>query len=310
MRDEISEVESMKMPLVSIVIATYRRDQELAAALLSLSKQDYPSLELVLIDDNDEATWNNRVMEIIGEFQKASPDKPLLYAANHPNQGSAGARNVGIHMAHGEYITFLDDDDIYLPEKVSRQLQAMLSSNADYCLTDLELFNEQGKLIDRRRHSYLLGASSDSLLQCHLMYHMTGTDTMMFRREYLVQIGGFPSIDQGDEFYLMKEAISGGGKLCYLPCCDVRAYVHTGENGLSSGEKKIAGENQLYRFKQIFFDRINAKSRRYIKMRHYAVLAFAELRRQKYPAFFINGVCSFLSAPIACIQLLLRRRGA
>ena len=68
----------------------------------------------------------------------------------------------------------------------------------------------------------------------------------MFKKEYLTKIGGFPPINVGDEFYLMHRAINGGGAFGYLPGCQVKAYVQTGEGGLSSGDGKIKGENALY----------------------------------------------------------------
>lgn len=298
----------MNTPLVSVVVATYRREKDLGRALESLIAQDYPALEIVLVDDNGDPGWNKTVAEIAENVLSRTGRVLFQHLVNCPNQGSAEARNVGIRAAKGEYITFLDDDDEYLPQKVSRQLYAMLESKADYCLTDLLLYQENGKLVDRRIRPYLKNAAQKDLLTYHLMYHLTGTDTMMFRKDYLLRIGGFPPIDVGDEFYLMKEAVTGGGKFCYLPGCDVEAYVHLGENGgLSSGEKKIAGENQLYRFKQTLFQQVNRKNRRYIRMRHYAVLAFAEVRRKRYGAFFKNGVLAFLSAPVACVGLLCER---
>lgn len=290
----------MTTPQVSVVVATYRRDDCLRKALQSLTEQTYGSVEIIVVDDNDDSNWNQTVRNIVDSFQQK-----IILIENHPNLGSARARNAGIQAATGEYITFLDDDDIYLPGKISRQVTAMVQSGADYCITDLHLFNEQGKCIESRTRAYLDSTAQDQLLQYHLMYHMTGTDTLMFRSEYLRKIGGFPPIDVGDEFYLMMQAITGGGVFCYLPGCDVKAYVHTGETGgLSSGESKIQGENALHTYKKQFFHRLDAKSRRYIQMRHHAVLAFAYLRKRAYANFFAQGICSFLSAPVACLKLL------
>lgn len=299
----------MSEPLVSVVIATYRRKRELSLALSSLAAQTYPNIEVVLVDDNGDGAWNETVSTIADTFHAQAPDILFQRLVNRPNQGSAGARNAGIRAAHGEYITFLDDDDIYLPGKVSNQLQAMREAGADYSLTDLKLYREDNRKLDQRIRTYLQDADPEMLLTYHLMYHMTGTDTMMFRREYLLRIGGFPPIDVGDEFYLMREAIAGGGTFCYAPVCDVKAYVHQGEEGLSAGESKIAGENRLYAYKRSLFGQINRKARRYIQMRHYAVLAFAELRRRRYAAFLCNGMLSFLSSPFACVKLLLQRKG-
>lgn len=296
----------MKAPLVSIIVATYRRKETLRKALESLGKQCYPDIEIILVDDNDDQQWNQIVNEIVKDIQVTFPVVRLKLIVNHPNLGSAATRNVGIEAAGGAYVTFLDDDDIYLPDKVQKQVDAMEKKRADYCITDLKLYSEKEALIDYRKRSYIHSERAEDLLQYHLMYHMTGTDTMMFRTEYLKEIGGFPPIDVGDEFYLMIEAIKGGGRFHYLPGCDVKAYIHTA-GGLSSGEGKIRGENELYRYKQKFLDQVDRKSRRYIRMRHYAVLTFAELRRKKYFAALRNGIKGFLCAPIACVNILIRR---
>lgn len=290
----------MTTPLVSVVVATYRRDDSLRKALQSLTEQTYGPVEIIVVDDNDDSNWNHVVRNIVDSFRQK-----IILIENHPNLGSARARNAGIQAAAGEFITFLDDDDVYLPEKISRQVTAMVQSGADYCITDLNLFDEQERQIETRTRNYIKTNAPEALLQYHLMYHMTGTDTLMFRSEYLRKIGGFPPIDVGDEFYLMMEAINGNGVFCYLPGCDVKAYVHTGETGgLSSGESKLQGENALHIYKKQFFHRLDAKSRRYIRMRHHAVLAFAYLRKKAYASFLVQGICSFLAAPVACLKLL------
>ena len=141
------------------------------------------------------------------------------------------------------------------------------------------------------------------------MQHMTGTDTFMFKTEYLRKIGGFPGIDVGDEFYLMKEAILGHGKFAYSPHCYIKAYVHSGEmGGLSSGEGKIKGENALFEEKKKYFDYLSGKDKRYVKMRHFAVIAFAEMRRKNMGAFVGNASKAFFTAPVACVQIFLEHR--
>lgn len=291
---------------VSVVVATYRRDNDLKRALESLARQSYPDMEIVLVDDNGNAEWNERVGKIVDGFRADYPSVALNYIVNNPNQGSAKTRNIGIFAASGEYVTFLDDDDLYLPDKVKLQVGFMREGGYDYSVTDLLLYNEKEKLIDKRIRKYIKDTSVESLKMYHLKYHITGTDTMMFKKEYLVKIGGFAPIDVGDEFYLMERAIEGEGKFGYLPGCEIKAYVHSGEGGLSSGEGKISGENALYEYKKSYFAQLKPEAIRYIKMRHFAVLAFAELRRNKYGAFIKYSAKSFFTQPFKCIRLLVR----
>lgn len=294
------------MKLVSVVVATYKREAELKNALESLAKQTYPNMEIVLVDDNGNDEWNSKVSETVEVFRNRYPKIKLECIVNNSNQGSSKTRNIGIHSANGDYITFLDDDDIYLPDKIRKQVEFMETNQCDYSITDLILYNEDDKKINRRIRSYIKETTVESLRLYHLKYHMTGTDTIMFKKEYLIQIGGFAPIDVGDEFYLMQRAIEGGGKFGYLPGCDIKAYVHTGDGGLSSGDGKIKGENALYEYKKTFFNQLEAGDIRYIKMSHYAVIAYAELRRKNYVKFISNALKSFLASPCNFFTILKR----
>ena len=294
------------MKLVSVVVATYKREAELKNALESLAKQTYPNMEIVLVDDNGNDEWNSKVSETVEVFRNRYPKIKLECIVNNTNQGSSKTRNIGIHSANGDYITFLDDDDIYLPDKIRKQVEFMETNQCDYSITDLILYNEDDKKINRRIRSYIKETTVESLRLYHLKYHMTGTDTIMFKKEYLIQIGGFASIDVGDEFYLMQRAIEEGGKFGYLPGFEIKAYVHTGDGGLSSGDGKIKGENALYEYKKTFFNQLEAGDIRYIKMRHYAVIAYAELRRKNYVKFISNALKSFLASPCNFFTILKR----
>lgn len=297
------------MSKVSVVVATYKREESLRLALSSLAEQTYSDLEIVLVDDNGNEEFNSKVKAIVDWFVEKYPNTDIQYIVNNPNQGSAKTRNIGIFASKGEYITFLDDDDVYLPEKVEKQVKFMEEGNYDYSITDLYLYDENGKLVDKRIRSFIKDTSKEALLVYHLKYHLTGTDTMMFKKEYLTKIGGFAPIDVGDEYYLMQRAIDANGSFGYLPCNEIKAIVHLGEEGgLSSGENKIKGENALYEYKQGFLDRVDRKTKRYIKMRHFAVLAFAEIRRKKYGSFIKYAFKSFFSAPIACLKMFLFER--
>lgn len=304
-RRQESGISIMK---VSVVIPTYRRNWELERAVRSLGDQTFRNFEIVIVDDNCDPKWNKQVQQIVEGCRASLREQTIHYICNSSQMGSAAARNIGVGASKGEYITFLDDDDEYLPEKIYNQLTFMENEGLDYSITDLDLYFENGRLSEHRNRSYIKSTDTHMLLTYHLMYHMTGTDTIMMTKAYFERIGGFPPIDVGDEFYLMVRAIEANGKFGYLPVCDVRAYVHVGEGGLSSGEGKIAGQKRIFDFKKQFFHQLDRKSIRYIKMRHFAVLCFAGIRMGNYWIFVKYGFLGFISAPIQCIQMLLKKK--
>ena len=294
---------------VSVIVATFGRDELFHRALESLAAQTYEDVEIVVVDDNEDEDKSRQALSIVDVFRAQHPDTSLVYVKNGCRLGSARARNAGIAAATGDYITFLDDDDEYLPGKLEAQVAFMAEGKLDYSITDLELYREDGTLSERRVRGYIQKTDKDSLLTYHLLHHLTGTDTLMFTADYLRSINGFPPHDIGDEFYLMQRAIERGGRFGYLPRCDVRATEHRDDGGLSSGPRKIEGECRLFEHKKAYFDRLPRRAVRYINMRHHAVLAFSWGRQKRFGRLFLHGVRAFLASPVACVGLLKQRLG-
>lgn len=291
-------------PLISVVVATFRQDNMLLRALNSLAKQTYKNFEIIVVDDNANEEFNSRVNDIITKFREENEEIKLTFIVNKSNLGSAHTRNVGIDASTGEYITFLDDDDLYLPENLEKQIENMLKTGADYGLTDIKIYYENEKLCDNRERSYIKSTKKEDLIRYHLKHHLAGTGSLIFKKEYILKIGKFGDIDFGDEFFLMLKAIENDGKFTYLPGCYVKAYMHYGETGLSNGESKINGEKVVFNHKKEYFHMLPKTDVKYIKTRHFAVLAFAELRRKKIFKALINAIKAFLVSPVDCLRLL------
>ena len=288
---------------VSVIVPTFRREESLKKALESLLNQTIKPDEIIIVDDNGDSCWSGKVDRIVNLFN----DESIILIKNEKNIGSSLSRNIGIEASSGEFISFLDDDDVYLTNKIENQVNLMVENDADYSMGNLLLLNENEQIVEFRDKSFLLDLNDNDLFKYHLKYHLTGTDTMMFRRSYLISIGGFDPIDIGDEFYLMAKAIKGGGKFVFNNNCNIKAYIHKGDNGLSSGIKKINGEKALFEYKKNYFTFLDRKDIQYIKMRHHAVLAYAYWRINKIHSFLLEGLLSMLSDPIACIKLLADR---
>ena len=96
---------------ISIVIPTFKRKDKLKRALFSAIHQSLPAHEIIVVDDNREESESRAVKECIEAFG----DDRLKWIPNFRKPGGCGARNAGIMTATGEFIAFLDDDDIFLP---------------------------------------------------------------------------------------------------------------------------------------------------------------------------------------------------
>jgi glycosyltransferase involved in cell wall biosynthesis len=120
----------LKPTVVSVIIPAYQAATTLARALDSVLQQDYPWLEVVIVDDGStDAT--RRVAE-----QFAARDQRVKYH-RQANQGPASARNMAVAISSGEYLAFLDDDDEWRPGKLQYQVDVLAHPEAiDLVFTD------------------------------------------------------------------------------------------------------------------------------------------------------------------------------
>ena len=109
-----------RVPLVSVVIAAFDADRYLAETLDSVMAQDHPALDVVVVDDGS----TDSTPEIAQSYGDA-----VTYFAQ-PNRGLPAAQNQGLALATGDYLSFVDADDLWVPEKTRSQL-AVLEANPD-----------------------------------------------------------------------------------------------------------------------------------------------------------------------------------
>ena len=131
----------MNNPLVSVIIPTYNRANFLKLTLQSVADQSYKNIEIIVVDDGSP---NDEAEQVCKEFEK------VTYTKIENSGGPAKPRNVAIQKAKGKYIAFVDDDDIWLPTKLEKQV-TILEQNPDFGLVNgcCEVIDENGVLQNR-----------------------------------------------------------------------------------------------------------------------------------------------------------------
>jgi glycosyltransferase involved in cell wall biosynthesis len=166
-------------PLVSVIIPTYNRSALVPGAIDSVLLQTYSNHEVIVVDDASTDDTAERLQDRYGQ--------KIKYIKQSANTGPSAARNAGMHMAQGTYIAFLDDDDEWLPDKLSLQVPVM-QQNPDvgvvYC--GCFLVDEGGAVIGQikpEKRGYIF---NDLLHKNYLI-----TSAALIRKELLEKTGGF-----------------------------------------------------------------------------------------------------------------------
>jgi len=111
-------------PLVSVIVIFFNTDKYIAEAIESVIDQTYNNWELILVDDGSTDGSTNLALNYV----KSYPDQfTYIEHKNHANRGMSASRNLGVKHSKGEYLTFLDSDDTWLPQTLSEQVNIMES---------------------------------------------------------------------------------------------------------------------------------------------------------------------------------------
>lgn len=177
------------MKLVSVVIPTYGRAEYLIQAVESVLKQTYPNYEIIIVDDNDsESAARKKVKELLQIYLER---KNIYYIPLEKNSGGSVARNRGIEFAHGEYVAFLDDDDLFLPEylmNMVREIEGEGNYDVVYEAQWYVLTNGIG-LCSKRHPDKITGNIWLKVLAGEIPISIL----LLFKKESVVRIGLFDS---------------------------------------------------------------------------------------------------------------------
>lgn len=130
-----------KNHLVSIIVPVYNVKKYIAETMDCVRNQTYPHWELLLVEDGS----SDGTVETITNYIEQTQDTRIRLIKQPSNMGAARARNRGLAEAQGRYIAYLDADDLWVPEKLERELAFMCEKDAAFVFTGYEFADENGK---------------------------------------------------------------------------------------------------------------------------------------------------------------------
>lgn len=168
----------MHYPLVSVIIPTYNRKESVKEAVQSVLDQNYPKIEVVVIDDGSTDGTTEELVKVFGS------------AINYFFQENAGvsrARNRGIVEAHGEFVCFLDSDDILVPGSISARMSCF--SKDKRCRVSYGLSVKETKYAQKKEALLKKSFPSGYILKSYLKEPFCNNDTYMISKEDMLNYG-------------------------------------------------------------------------------------------------------------------------
>lgn len=283
--------------LVSVIIPTYKNRGGLKKSIDSVLSQNYAPFEVIVVDDNDpDSSWRKNTEAIMDEFIS---DHRVVYVKHETNKNGAAARNTGIKISKGEFIAFLDDDDVFLPNKLVKQID-YIDSNPDvqcvYCLA-----RKNGK--DIKTDPYEGDVTEHLLLEESHMF----TPSLLFKADAIKKIKGFDEFFYRHQDYdLLLRFFKEGYKIG----CLREVLIEIGSN---QGENIPNGEN-LNNIKSYFFmkfgpyindiDKVNKGYYNKVYVRHYTSVFLNHIKNKNYSMAFITFKNTFFKSPIEFIYII------
>jgi glycosyltransferase involved in cell wall biosynthesis len=197
----------MNTPFFTVVIPTHNRAELLGEATQSVLTQTFQNFELLVIDDHS----TDHTKSVATSFK----DHRIKYIMNDRANGGAGTRNAGIFRAKGDWVAFLDDDDVWLPDKLELQYDKIqeVDSSVGLIYSGYAAYD-----FTERRVIITYVPEKEGWIQGDLLYkNYIGTfDTVVIRTDFLRKVGGlderFPAL-QDMELYVR---ISGISKITFI----------------------------------------------------------------------------------------------
>lgn len=220
---------------VSIITPSYNTSKYIEATIKSVLDQDFESWEMIIVDDKS----SDGSPEIIKPY--SAKDSRIILIENKANAGAAISRNLAIQRSKGRFIAFLDSDDLWLPNKLSMQVNFMLENNFGFTYSAYDKINESGDQIGQIQVPSKV--SYDELLKTCSIGCLTAIyDTAVLGKVYM------PIIDKRQDYGLWLSLLK---KLSFAYGIQEVLAIYRVRNNSISSNKFIAAKYQWKIYREI-----------------------------------------------------------
>lgn len=216
------------MPKISVIIPAYNSEETIAKTIQSVLNQTLANFELIVINDGSQ----DSTLDIVTKFTDSR-----IKVFSYPNQGVSASRNRGLNHAVGEFITFLDADDIWTRDKLEMQLQALEDNpEAKIAYSWTDYINENDEFILSGSHTTFNGDIYEKLLINNFLD--SGSNPLIYKQA-LIEVGEFDQSVTPAEDWDMWLRLADKFKFVAVPKVQIlyRFRANSGSSNLNKQEK-------------------------------------------------------------------------
>lgn len=264
-------------PSLSVIIPTYQRSDYLKEAIENVLIQDYPNLEIIIVDDNaNDLKYREQTKELLKSYEDLEirvkgvfPDK---------NLGGALARNYGVEASEADIIAFLDDDDYFYPGKISACVKALEERAVDFVYNFV--IDSNGRIYEDTFESPIA-----DLFRTGSLF---ATSQLVVKRDCLLSIGGFDQSPAKQDAILTFKLLEAGYKMGVVPQV-LNYYRHHDQGRISTRLKSYEGEENLKKRYDSIKSQFSVKERRDIEVSMYTRILKRAIQMRS-----INGILKYI----------------
>jgi len=285
----------MKSALVSIIIPCYNAENYIKKTIDSVLCQTYQNFEVIIVNDGS-TDYSSKIIKTVKDGR--------IHLVEQKNKGVSRSRNNGIYLAKGEFIVFLDADDLLDPSFIEKRVFRLSKSAAIACASSVVLIDDKGNKIDKNKTYFAANKTSqilefsDEIVTCPSSY--------LFKTEFLKKYNFTFNKNlqsSADKYFLLEVLKQGEIELINNSPMNYRILNGSMSHKITTAllKDQIAFYNEI----KNFFENNNSVANSYYSRLSFTIAASAYYSKEYY--IFIKHLCkSFLLSPRTMILLLMK----
>lgn len=242
----------LKLPLVTFVVTSYNYEKYILKTLESIKAQTYKNFEIIVVDDCS----SDNSCEIIEDFISDNQDLKITLIKNETNQGQLASMIRGLENAEGQFISFIDSDDILLPEYAQSHIRVHMETSAAFTSCQIVEIGENDEVHTLNSNACPHCDNLDSLFASEKInfkllkhkrfggWYWAPNSSAMFRKASIELICNYKNTHKWkicpDKFLFNFANLIGGSAIIFKPLIGYRRHKNNAGNcSLVTGDKRL-----------------------------------------------------------------------